>query len=247
MKCLLLVLSAVLLPFCGFAGRFAPNPVSERRCITASEMRILFSDGVPQFEIVIPRNAPPAAKFAAEELAKHLGKVLGCQLEILNEKSGKKPALIVGDAALALKNGMDVSKLDRDGFFIRSIGDDVLIVGSDSPQRISTWTERATLFAVYDFLERFAGVRFYFPGETGTVTPRVKEWKLPVRLILWSVPIFNTGECLRSICPASAAGRSVSSGMRMFRNRWNGIDWRRCATACRRAISRIATGWWRSA
>ena len=84
MKCLLLVLSAVLLPFCGFAGRFAPNPVSERRCITASEMRILFSDGVPQFEIVIPRNAPPAAKFAAEELAKHLGKVLGCQLEILN-------------------------------------------------------------------------------------------------------------------------------------------------------------------
>ena len=56
MKCLLLVLSAVLLPFCGFAGRFAPNPVSERRCITASEMRILFSDGVPQFEIVIPRN-----------------------------------------------------------------------------------------------------------------------------------------------------------------------------------------------
>ena len=79
MKCLLLVLSAALLPFCGFAGRFAPNPVSERRCITASEMRILFSDGVPQFEIVIPRNAPPAAKFAAEELAKHLGKVLGCQ------------------------------------------------------------------------------------------------------------------------------------------------------------------------
>lgn len=191
MKCLLLVLSAALLPFCGFAGRFAPNPVSERRCITASEMRILFSDGVPQFEIVIPRNAPPAAKFAAEELAKHLGKVLGCQLEILNEKSGKKPALIVGDAALALKNGMDVSKLDRDGFFIRSIGDDILIVGSDSPQRISTWTERATLFAVYDFLERFAGVRFYFPGETGTVTPRVKEWKLPVKIDLMERPDFQ--------------------------------------------------------
>ena len=93
MKCLLLVLSAVLLPFCGFAGRFAPNPVSERRCITASEMRILFSDGVPQFEIVIPRNAPPAAKFAAEELAKHLGKVLGCQLEILNEKSGDRKSV----------------------------------------------------------------------------------------------------------------------------------------------------------
>ena len=104
MKLLLVSLAAALLPFCGFAGRFAPNPVSERRCVTASETRVMFSGGVPQFEIVTPGNAPPAAKIAAGELAEHLGKVLGCKLKVLNEKSGKKSALIVGDAALALKN-----------------------------------------------------------------------------------------------------------------------------------------------
>ena len=39
--------------------------------------------------------------------------------------------------------------------------------------------ERATLFGVYDFLERFIGVRFYFPGEIGTVTPKHKTLLVP--------------------------------------------------------------------
>jgi Domain of unknown function (DUF4838) len=39
--------------------------------------------------------------------------------------------------------------------------------------------ERATLFGVYDFLERFAGVRFYFPGEIGTVIPKHKTLSVP--------------------------------------------------------------------
>ena len=37
---------------------------------------------------------------------------------------------------------------------------------------------KGTLFGVYDFLERFGGVRFYFPGEIGTVVPSKPDWKI---------------------------------------------------------------------
>lgn len=32
--------------------------------------------------------------------------------------------------------------------------------------------ERATLFGVYEFLMRYAGVRMYFQGEPGTIIPK---------------------------------------------------------------------------
>ena len=36
-----------------------------------------------------------------------------------------------------------------------------------------------TFYAVDDFLERFVGVRFYFPGDAGTVIPSLKKWAVP--------------------------------------------------------------------
>ena len=38
---------------------------------------------------------------------------------------------------------------------------------------------RGTLFGVYAFLERFAGVRMYFPGELGTCVPRAERIIVP--------------------------------------------------------------------
>ena len=39
--------------------------------------------------------------------------------------------------------------------------------------------QRGTLFGVYDFLEKAAGVRFYFPGELGTIVPRKTSISVP--------------------------------------------------------------------
>ena len=87
---------------------------------------------------------------------------------------------------MAAKNGIDVKKFDRDGFAIRTIGNNVLIVGDDDSkdplknnQGYGLMPKRGSLFGTYDFLERFTGARFYFPGDMGTVTVPMKDWRLP--------------------------------------------------------------------
>ena len=75
--------------------------------------------------------------------------------------------------------------MDRDGYIIKTIGNKIVIAGVDDPVinpakgQVPNYNERGTLNGVYEFLERFGGVRFYFPGKYGTVIPRKKDWKIP--------------------------------------------------------------------
>ena len=161
--------------------RFFREPQSPRRILIGKEKTaVLFDKGKVNFEIVPGKTA--VARFAASELAKQLSRVLGVKIAPVPRASGKVPALIVGDADSAKKLGLDPAKLDRDGFFIRSAGRDVIIIGDDDPKADPVrhgYFRRGTLFGVYDFLERFAGVRYYVPGDMGTVAPRVARWALP--------------------------------------------------------------------
>jgi hypothetical protein len=104
-------------------------------------------------------------------------------------------AVSVGDNAFSRKAGIDVAKLPRDAGVIKTADGRIYIAGRDdvrvdSVERrltggiLANMYERATLFAVYEFLERFAGVRFYFPGELGTVTPRKSVITVPACDIL---------------------------------------------------------------
>ncbi len=161
---------------------FSMTPQTPRKIeLDRSETRVWFQAGEAAFEIV-SGSGNVSAEFAAEELAKYLGKVLGMELPVVPLKTGSLPALIVGDRQLAAANGIDPETMDRDAFVIRSIGTDILLFGKDDPRKHPRKVEYAScgsLLAVYDFLERFAGVRFYFPAELGIITPRLSEWTLP--------------------------------------------------------------------
>lgn len=167
-------------------GRFSPKAVSIRkRDINHSQTSVLFENNQVQFELVVPSKASPAARFAGEELSLALSKSLGVEIPVLKEATGKVSFVIrVGDTALAEKNGLDVNSLDRDGYFIKTIGHEVLLIGKDdpkeSPVKGKVMSERGTLFAAYDFLETFLGTRFFFPGEIGTVNPRFQKLSLPL-------------------------------------------------------------------
>ena len=185
MKKILFLLAAAAI---GCAGadmpRFAPKAVSPRRCVTDAKQAIpLIAGGKANFEVVTPARGTPTAKFAAEELAAFLGRIAGTKVAVVNKPSGGKCAFIVGDPAAAKAAGLDLKKLDRDGFYIKSFKGNVIIIGNDDPKgypaRLAAWNERGTLNGVYDFLERFGGVRFYFPGEMGTIVPVKKQWFLP--------------------------------------------------------------------
>ena len=100
-----------------------------------------------------------------------------------------KLKFLVGESELTRKLGLFAERQEREGYTLATFDGGVAIVGNDSslmkdyyrePQRIWRRGERkATLFGVYDFLERFLGCRFYYPGPDGTIVPKVTDLTLP--------------------------------------------------------------------
>ena len=104
--------------------------------------------GKVNFEIVVPTDAAPVAKFAGREAAELLGKAFGVKFRVLAKPTGKCPAIIIGSPQYAAKLGIDLAKFDRDGFVIKSCPQGVIIIGRDDPKKSErvTLADRATLF-----------------------------------------------------------------------------------------------------
>ena len=129
-------------------------------------------------DVVVERKAPPAVRFAADELTNFLAQAFGAAVPIVDEPSDRT-AIVLGDSKWSREAGIDVDSKPRDTFFIKTAPNRVYLAGRDHPRHnplvapsFSRSLERATSFAVYAFLEDYAGVRFYFPGELGTVVPK---------------------------------------------------------------------------
>ena len=145
-------------------------------------------------EIVMPSDAPYATRLAADELNFFLKGTLGAPLPVVSQRAVGKTAIILG--------GSRVSR-DRDAYVIDVAGDVLCIVGNDDDPSDPAATaalpdeapwqpcfRRGTLFGVYAFLERFAGVRMYFPGELGTCVPKAERIVVPEGRIE-EVPAFS--------------------------------------------------------
>ena len=138
------------------------------------------------FDIVECQNTP-TVKLAAKEIADALSEVFGTPVKSVAKPSGKAVEIRLGDLELAKKLGVDPAKFDRDGFVIRTAGNKILIIGRDLPRsrplkdvhHSGLKGEWGTLFGAYDFLERFANVRYYFPGKLGTYTPKTQKLAIP--------------------------------------------------------------------
>lgn len=107
----------------------------------------------------------------ARVLQDYVGRVTGARLPLVHEKEAAPDAsrtvILVGDTRRGRDLGIAPSDLPPEGYRIRTFPNAVAIVGETD----DNGTDRATAFGVYDFLERVAGVRWYFPGEIGTVIP----------------------------------------------------------------------------
>lgn len=163
---------------------------------TGNEKITLWDEKGCNTEILVPEKSPDIVTFAAKELKDVLDKSGKVNINIVSKESGSKNLVIALGREFAEKNGIDIKSLPRDGFIIKTAKKDnrnyIFIAGNDSTdakdieKRIrlaSCWAnsfERATLFGVYDFLEKFAGVRFYFPGEEGTIIPENKILSMPM-------------------------------------------------------------------
>lgn len=163
---------------------------NNHRCeVDDQETLTLARDGRANASIAIPKDACAVVKFAAEELRTFLNRSTKADFQIVNEMENDGPAIILGDNQWTRDLGVNAKGIPRDGFVIRTISDKIVIVGRDdqhvNPERNlgkGTWAnyyQRGTLYGVYHFLEKFAGVKFYFPGEYGTIVPQNETLAIP--------------------------------------------------------------------
>lgn len=145
-------------------------------------------------EVVIAPRAPSSVRFAACEMTNFLSRVFGCPVPVATVPSEGKTPIFLGASTWNEAAGVTTNGLVRDAFKVRIDADAIRIVGIDDPAGAGILasapktdmpvgfsdTERATLFGVYEFLERYAGVRLYFPGEIGEIVPRKDVLQLPV-------------------------------------------------------------------
>lgn len=127
---------------------------------------------------------------AAVLLQDYIQRSTGVELPIVreNESAPGGNAIWVGHTERARDAlGIDPRDLPGESYRIKAFADGVAIVGEID----ADGTDRGTLFGIYDFLERFAGVRWYFPGEVGTIVPQRDAITVPVDLDIDNQPYFE--------------------------------------------------------
>ncbi|MFN6017041.1 MAG: DUF4838 domain-containing protein [Verrucomicrobiota bacterium] len=121
----------------------------------------LSTDGKTKACITLADSASVSEKTAAAELASYLKKVTGAEFPVVKpQEAAGRPTIAVGPgAAKALLPDLDLVKLGEkglgdDGIVLKSVGRNLILTGAEGSQR-------GTLYAVYEFLEREAGVRWW--------------------------------------------------------------------------------------
>ena len=137
-----------------------------------------------RLEVVIAKDAAPTVRFAAAEMTNVLARMSRVAVPVVNAPSEGKYPIFLGVSKWSAEAGLKPETLKRDSYCVSIDEKRTIICGCDDPKRDpargfdASGYERATLFGVYGFLDRHAGVRFYFPGELGTVVPAASGLKL---------------------------------------------------------------------
>ena len=121
----------------------------------------LFEGGQTAWKAVVPADAHPCVRYAAEELSNAVFRVSGAALPVVPSADGVAHAVtfVVEDAGWAPERVAYRLKGGR------------LVLWGNQP--------RAALHATYAFLDRELGVRWLWPGEDGAFYPARKSWAFP--------------------------------------------------------------------
>lgn len=227
---------------------------------SASAQVCLVRDGEARATVVTAANPTPTARYAAEELVSHVEKATGVRLSVVPEAEAPADAdtrIYVGETEAARLNGIDPDRLPREAFVLRSVGNDLFIVGhEDAGDPLAENNPNVgTLFGVYDFLENELGVRWLWPGDLGTYVPRTKTIEilsvnrmeapaLQFRHFYWGrmQNILNggtmeEGDIRLGFSPDVARSYAEALRVLMRRQRLGGLD-------AKPPVGHSFTGWW---
>jgi hypothetical protein len=137
----------------------------------------LADHGKSAYRIEIPSDAPQSVRLAGRELRDYLKKATGAALAIDNAAAkAAGPLISLGDTPAAKAAGLSADQIQPGGFRIVTRGDDLFILGPDTPDgkvNATGGTSAGTLNGVYGFLENQVGVRWLMPGEQGEYVPKL--------------------------------------------------------------------------
>ena len=104
------------------------------------------------YQIIIPVDPTPTTKYAAKELKKYIAKVSGAYIaEFVDTRKEKPEEIVLGYTSRGGYTEEEREELGDEGFIIRTVGEKIFIIGA----------RRGVLYGVYEFLEKYCGIRFY--------------------------------------------------------------------------------------
>ena len=144
-------------------------------------MAILIQNNTTSYQIVCTAAADPAHRTAAEELSAYLAKITGVTLPTVTADTPETACeIIVGCARDAETIIPDIAALGEDGYIIRTHGDKLYLLGASG---------RGSLYAVYDFLETYAGCRFW--ASYYETVPQTDTLAIPDDIDVRKTPVFS--------------------------------------------------------
>lgn len=147
-------------------------------CTTATKVGLVKS-GKTVSCIVLPDNAGPVERHAAEELAAYVMKITGAQIPITNQVTGSN-AYAVRIGTVGAGNVLPGRALDAARTRIK--GDGFVISADPGGVQIISQKQRGLLYGVYELIRRCGGVVWLYPGEEGEYCPKAPDFVLPAQL-----------------------------------------------------------------
>jgi hypothetical protein len=135
----------------------------------------LVQDGVAAATIVLAEESLKSKQGgdyqAATTLAKYVKLATGAELPVKSDAAELAGTLVlVGESKLTAARKIGAADLPMEGFRVTTFADGLAIVGRLPDLKI-TPESNGTLWGVYDFLERYLGIRWYYPGDDGQIVP----------------------------------------------------------------------------
>ncbi|RMG81162.1 MAG: DUF4838 domain-containing protein, partial [Bacteroidetes bacterium] len=158
---------------------------------TAKHQVALVTNGKPSASIVLGDKPTKSAQFAAKELQYQIKRISGAELKIKKTPIQGLLPIYVGESETLKEAGLSNEQFGEQEYAIVIRNDKIILTGKDAtlyskvnynPDKPAGWSglpgfweEHGTLNAVYDFMERFCGVRYFNPTEYGTFYPKTKN------------------------------------------------------------------------
>ena len=162
---------------------------------TAGQMSII-ENGKPLFEIIYPENSakagecvyppvdnPKKGKILANFIADYFQESTGSRPMVIldGEQRNKSLAIHCGMTAYARKLNLPLASMDEDEFIIAFPDDNNIVIAGKYQNGIE--------YGTVDFLERFLGIKWLFPGKLGTCIPQYKNLRIPT-VTIRKKPVF---------------------------------------------------------